>query len=206
MKKISVLCLIVILIFCFSGCYEEKTPKERTSIPAAEKTETPNETKYTSKDFYIYNKKGYTLATPFENGSCDLISCQEKYMNNPIDEYTFPITSKNISIGDEAVSALKKYNLCFGYSIYSFNRIDTFDVYNKNEISSEFFNIKEDTDLEKLFSENPESYISIFLNQNFYPINILSKEEISSKWIYKIEFRIKYKTVYNVTFSITETD
>lgn len=205
MKKISMLVFALLMLLSLSSCKDDvKQPDNYTPITVEDlQPEKLPETTYSAKEFFVYNRKGYVLATPIDTGSCNLIDEREKYKDYPTDEDTSPMTARGLTVGSDLEALTSLYDLCFGYSVLSTSEIKSFDYYRKNGKIKNSETLTEKTDLEKFVSNNAEVYISIFFDRNFQPVNILSEEKTDG-WIYQINFEIKYGTVYNVRFDLSK--
>lgn len=90
MKKLLALVMAMVLCLSFVGCAGGSS------------------TAYSENDFIIYDKDGKVLERPTANNNEIYLSSVDGGMTN-----------KQVAVGDDAIEALEKYDLCYGKSAYS---------------------------------------------------------------------------------------
>ena len=117
---------------------------------------------WNARDFMFYNEAGEVVARLSEDTGWLVLS-----ENN--------VTHRQVAIGDDAITALKKYDLCYGKSAYG---------------SEEPQVLTKDVDLDGLIATGTEFMIIISFDKNYKPVDTMSLVENNIDPSLMICFRI----------------
>jgi hypothetical protein len=156
MKKIVSIAMAVLMCFLLVACGTAKKG-------------------YSEKDFLFYNKDGKIIDRPVESHNRIQLWLLE-------DENG--MTYRQVAVGDDAITALEKYDLCYGKSIYYV------------EWTDEAQRLTKDVDLESLILSGEEITIYMWFDENFEAIDAMDDANYPPP--YKLTFEICEGEIYDV--------
>ena len=153
MKKIIAFVMAMVMCLMLFACSQvpvDTTDDDEKKAESETKVAEYKVAEYSEKDFLFYDENGKVIERLLDTKT-----------NIGLSETEGGMTYRKVAIGDDAISALEKYDLCYGKSAYSIGDEDAVRLTKKSDIKSAILT-------------GDEVYIMICLDENYEAVDLMA--------------------------------